>query len=76
MTMDDFDELPTEEKLRVLFHQGQYVESVKEGHTSYALYALSYFWVEFEFNGPMTKIECIVAFVYGPSLDRYRDLEI
>jgi len=38
------------------FNEGQFVDTVIEGNIKYALYSLSYFWVEVKYDSPRNKI--------------------
>ena len=56
------------------FNEGQFVDTVIEGNTKYALYSLSNFWVEVKYDSPSNKIIGISSFVSGDTLNRYSNV--
>lgn len=74
MGIYDFNILSDHEKYDTVFTIGQFVDTVTEGDTKYALYALSYFWVEVVYNAPNNKITGISSFVEGDKLNRYSNV--
>lgn len=71
MGIYDFNILDDHNKYDTVFTKGQFVDTVTEGETKYALYALSYFWVEVVYNASTNKITGISSFVGGETLNRY-----
>ncbi|KAA2218538.1 hypothetical protein [Maribacter flavus] len=74
MGIYEFNSLSDHDKYDTVFTNGQFVDSVKDGRITYALYSLSYFWVEVMYDSPMNKILEIGSFVEGGSLDRYSNV--
>lgn len=74
MGIYDFNILDEHNKYDTVFTKGQFVDTVTEGETKYALYSLSYFWVEVTYNAPDNKITGISSFVDGKTLDRYSNV--
>ncbi|TDT41957.1 hypothetical protein CLV90_3189 [Maribacter spongiicola] len=75
MDIYDFNKLSNHDKYDTIFTKGQFVDTVTEGSIKYVLYALSYFWVEVEYDSKNNKIVGIVSFVGGKTLDRYSNLK-
>jgi hypothetical protein len=74
MGIYDFNILSNHDKYDTIFTQGQFVDTVTEGTIKYALYSLSYFWVEVTYNAPTNKMTGISSFVEGQKLDRYSNV--
>ena len=75
MGIYDFNILTDHDKYDTVFTKGQFVDTVTEGEIKYALYSLSYFWVEVVYNTPDNKITGISSFVGGKPLDRYSNVQ-
>ncbi len=74
MGIYEFNVLSKHEQYDLVFSKGQFVDTVNEGSIKYALYSLSYFWVEVSYNAPTNEITGINSFVGGKSLDRYSNV--
>lgn len=74
MGIYDFNILTEHDKYDTVFTKGQFVDTVTEGETKYALYSLSYFWVEVVYNVRTNKIVRTSSFVEGGKLDRYSNI--
>ena len=74
MGIYDFNTLSEHDRYDILFTKGQFVDTVSEGDIKYALYSLSYFWVEIEYDSPRNKIIGISSFVAGDTLNRYSNV--
>lgn len=74
MGIHDFNILSEHDKYNAVFTNGQFVHTVTEGSIKYALYSLSYFWVEVEYNTATNKIKGICSFVSGEMLNRYSNV--
>ncbi|WP_286812900.1 MULTISPECIES: hypothetical protein [unclassified Maribacter] len=75
MGIYDFNILSNHEKYDTVFTKGQFVDSVKDGTIIYALYSISYFWVEVIYDNNINKILEIGSFVGGETLNKYCDLK-
>lgn len=74
MGIYDFNILTKHDKYDITFTEGRFVDTVCEGHIKYALYSLSYFWVEIKYDYPINKIIGISSFVCGDTLNRYSNV--
>ena len=70
----EFNNLSKHDKFDQVFTQGQFVYTVSEGEIKFALYSLSYFWVEVRYHSPSNKIFGIYSFVGGETLNRYSNI--
>jgi len=74
MGIYDFNILTEHDRYDKAFTEGRFVDTVSEGDIRYALYSLSYFWVEIKYDSPGNKIIGISGFVAGDTLDRYSNV--
>ena len=74
MGIYEFNVLSMNDKGNKTFNEGQFVDTVTEGNIKYALYSLSYFWVEVEYDSSNNKIIGISSFVEGDGLNRYSNV--
>jgi len=75
MGIYDFNILSEHDQYNTVFTKGQFVDIVIEGGIRYALYSLSYFWVEVEYYAPSNKIKGVLSFVSGgEGLNRHSNL--
>jgi len=74
MGIYDFNILIEDDKYDKVFNDGQFIDTVSEGDIKYALYSLSYFWVEIKYDSPSNKIIGIFSFVVGDRLNRYSNV--
>ncbi len=74
MGIYEFNILSAHDKFDKVFTQGQFVDTVTKGNTKFALYSLSYFWVEVKYHAPSNKITGICSFVEGETLNRYSNI--
>ncbi|WP_149275624.1 hypothetical protein [Pareuzebyella sediminis] len=74
MGIYDFNILSEHDRYDILFTKGQFVDTVSEGHLRYALYSMSYFWVEVQYHALENKVIGISSFVAGKTLDRYSNV--
>ena len=74
MGIYDFNILTENDRYDRVFTEGQFIDTVSEGDIKYALYSLSYFWVEIEYDSPSNKIIGISSFVARDTLNRYSNV--
>lgn len=74
MGIYDFNILTKNDRYDRVFTAGQFIDTVSEGDIKYALYALSYFWVEIKYDSLGNKIIGISSFVAGDTLNRYSNV--
>ncbi len=74
MGIYEFNALSNHDKYDTVFTKGTFVDTVTDGRIRYALYSLSYFWVEVMYDAPLNKILEIGSFVEGKTLDRYSNV--
>ena len=70
MGIYDFNILFEHDKYDLVFTKGQFVDTITKQEIKYALYSLSYFWVEVTYHAPTNKITGISSFVEGEKLNR------
>ena len=70
----EFKLLPDEEQYYITFNQGQFLDSYFERDRRFALYAISKFFVEVEYDVANNKIVGKISFISGPKLNRYCNL--
>ncbi len=74
MGIYEFNILSEHDKYDLVFTSGQFVDVVREKDVKYALYSLSYFWVEVKYHSPSNKIIGIGSFIEGETLNRYSNV--
>ena len=74
MGIYEFNILTEHDKYDTIFTKGQFVDVVSDGDISFALYSLSYFWVEVKYHSLSNKIKGINSFVDGEKLNRYSNV--
>ena len=74
MGIYEYNILSEHDRYDLVFKKGQFVDTVTDGATKYALYALSNFWVEVEYYSLDNKIKGICSFVGGKRLNRYSNV--
>lgn len=70
LSLYDFKLLPDEEQYYITFNQGQFLDSYFERDRRFALYAISQFFVEVEYDTTINKIIDKASFISGDKLDK------
>lgn len=74
MKLYDFKLLPDKEQYDIVFNKGQFSDYCLEKNKRFALYAISKFFVEVEYDEINNKIVGKVSFISGQKLNRYSNL--
>ena len=73
ITLYEFNSLSEFEKGEALWEFGSHVSDRFEGKCRYALYQLSSFYVEVEYNGKLNQISKFISFSTYTKLEPYLD---
>ena len=73
MNTEDFNRLPANEQLRIIFKKAQFVDSTEKDSTVFALYCMEDFFIELEYDLSEFRLSTRRVFKSGPRLNKYLD---
>lgn len=75
ITLYEFLALPDQEQYDIVFNSGQFLTYHLDENKKFALYAVSKFFVEIEYDAANNKIVSKRSFISGEKLNRYSNIK-
>ena len=73
MNIDDFNGLPNNEQLRIVFNKAKFVDFLEKDNSVFAPYSMKIFFVELEYDTITFRLSTKRTFESGRELNKYLD---